>query len=45
MLIKICAVLLSGPRGEEGPPFIGASRSLSEKILKVHFSVIYAVIL
>ena len=31
MLIKICAVLLSGPRGEEGPPFIGASRSLSEK--------------
>ena len=45
MLIKIRAVLLSGPRGEEGPPFIGASRSLSEKILKVHFSVIYAVIL
>ena len=37
--------LLSGPRGEEGPPFIGASRSLSKKILKVHFSVIYAVIL
>ena len=34
-----------GARGEEGPPFIGASRSLSEKILKVHFSVIYAVIL
>ena len=45
MLIKIRVVLLSGPRGEEGPPFIGASRSLSEKILKVHFSVIYAVIL
>ena len=45
MLIKIRALLLSGPRGEEGPPFIGASRSLSEKILKVHFSVIYAVIL
>ena len=45
MLIKIRAVLLSGPRGEEGPPFIGASRSLSEKILKVHFSVIYAIIL
>ena len=42
---KIRAVLLSGPRREEGPPFIGASRSLSEKILKVHFSVIYAVIL
>ena len=45
ILIKIRAVLLSGPRGEKGPPFIGASRSLSEKILKVHFSVIYAVIL
>ena len=45
MLIKIRAVLLSGPRGEEGPPFTGASRSLSEKILKLHFSVIYAVIL
>ena len=45
MLIKIRAVLLSGPRGEEGPLFIGASRSLSEKILKVHLSVIYAVIL
>ena len=45
MLIKIRAVLLSGPCGEEGPPFIGASRSLSEKVLKVHFSVIYALIL
>ena len=43
MLIKIRAVVLLGPRGGEGPPFIGGSRSPSEKILKVHFSVIYAV--
>ena len=35
MLIKICAVVLSGPRGGEGPPFIEGSRSLSEKILKL----------
>ena len=45
MLIKIRAVVLSGPRGGEGPPFIGGSWGLSEKILKRHFSVICAVIL
>ena len=45
MLIKIRAVVLSGPRGGEGPPFIGGSSSLSQKILKVYFGVIYAVIL
>ena len=45
MLIKICAVVLSMPCGGEGKPFIGGSRSLSDKIVKVHFSVIYAVVL
>ena len=42
MLIKILAVVLSGPLVGEDPPFIGG---FSEKILKVHFRVSYAVIL
>ena len=35
VLIKRRAVVLSGPHGGWGPPFIGGSRSLSEKILKL----------
>lgn len=38
MLIKRHAVVLLGPRGGGGgPPFIGRSRSLSEKIFKLGF--------